>query len=82
MFACAVMGNLTYASSLLLSDAALNGGWVFWQGSLPYLLGSAGTLVFDAIIFGQSLRYPTSTYHGLNGADYVGSDINDEEIDV
>jgi hypothetical protein len=75
MFACAVMGNLTYASSLVLSDAAIQGGWAFWKCSLPYLLGSAGTLVFDAIIFGQSLRY-TNTSSGLKGE----STIDDEEI--
>ena len=57
MFFCAVMGNTTYALSLLLSDAAVHGGHLFWRGSLPFLLGSAGTLIFDALIFFQSILY-------------------------
>ena len=57
MFICAVMGNSTYALSLLLSDEAMMGGHEFWIASLPYLLGSAGTLIFDALIFAQSAMY-------------------------
>jgi solute carrier family 66 (lysosomal lysine-arginine transporter), member 1 len=60
MFMAAVMGNLTYAISLLVksSDPA------FLFGALPYLLGSAGTVfgaltkvMFDFVIFSQYLFY-------------------------
>lgn len=60
MFFCAVMGNTFYAASMILSDAAVYGGHEFWIGSLPFLLGSAGTLIFDGLIFSQSLVYERS----------------------
>jgi uncharacterized protein with PQ loop repeat len=57
MFMCAVMGNLTYASGMILSDRAWYGGIDFWKTSLPFVIGSAGTLFFDAMIFMQSCYY-------------------------
>lgn len=54
LFAFAVCGNLTYASSILTHpgqtvDSLLE--------AMPYLIGSAGTLIFDFSIFCQFLWY-------------------------
>ncbi|KAF1801570.1 PQ loop repeat-domain-containing protein [Mucor lusitanicus] len=54
LFVFAVCGNLTYASSILSHpgqtiDSLLE--------ALPYLIGSAGTLIFDFSIFCQFLYY-------------------------
>jgi hypothetical protein len=54
LFAFAVCGNLTYAGSILTHpgqtiDSLLE--------ALPYLIGSAGTLIFDFSIFCQFLWY-------------------------
>ena len=57
MFACAFMGNLTYAISLITSDDAFEGDREFWIRSLPFLVGSVGTLLQDGIIFCQSRWY-------------------------
>ncbi|KAI8894658.1 PQ loop repeat-domain-containing protein [Globomyces pollinis-pini] len=53
MFMCAVMGNITYAASILTKS------WeaTYLYGSLPYLIGSIGTVSFDFIIFSQYLMY-------------------------
>lgn len=53
MFGCALLGNLTYSISILVksSDPA------HLLNSLPYLLGSGGTVMFDIIIFVQYLSY-------------------------
>ncbi|KAJ3155432.1 hypothetical protein HDU86_004336 [Geranomyces michiganensis] len=53
MFFCAAMGNLTYVLSILATSterAAI-------VSAAPYLLGSGGTLGFDAIIFLQWFYY-------------------------
>ncbi|KAI9140096.1 PQ loop repeat-domain-containing protein [Paraphysoderma sedebokerense] len=49
MFFNAVMGNLSYTLSIFLSSTDPN----VWLKSLPFILGSGGTLVFDGIIFAQ-----------------------------
>merc|ERR1739848_96444 len=49
MFFCAVMGNLTYAVSVFLRSVE----WDFLYDSLPWLIGSIGTLCFDFTIFVQ-----------------------------
>ncbi|KAI7899875.1 PQ loop repeat-domain-containing protein [Cokeromyces recurvatus] len=58
LFIFAVCGNLTYATSILTHpgqtlDSLLE--------SLPYLIGSAGTLIFDFSIFCQFLWYKKRT---------------------
>jgi hypothetical protein len=49
MFALAVGGNLTYACSILFGGNIME--------SLPFLVGSLGTLFFDFIVFGQFWVY-------------------------
>jgi len=53
MFFCAVMGNLTYAGGVLIKAK----GWSDIYGSLPWLVGSLGTVVFDFIIVVQCFVY-------------------------
>lgn len=65
MFACAVCGNITYATSIILKAGDLE----YLYGALPYLLGTAGTVVFDIIIFIQYLVYPSSA--GMLDYDHV-----------
>ncbi|KAI8912625.1 PQ loop repeat-domain-containing protein [Gorgonomyces haynaldii] len=53
MFGFAVLGNITYAGSILIKSLDAT----FLMGALPYLIGTAGTLTFDCIIFGQYVLY-------------------------
>jgi uncharacterized protein with PQ loop repeat len=54
LFTFAVCGNLTYATSILIHPGQTRESIMI---SLPYLTGSVGTLLMDAIIFGQFLYY-------------------------
>lgn len=54
LFAFAVCGNLTYASSILSHPGQTIDSLI---EALPYLIGSAGTLIFDFSIFCQFLYY-------------------------
>ncbi|RKP14698.1 PQ loop repeat-domain-containing protein, partial [Piptocephalis cylindrospora] len=53
MFAFAALGNLTYVLSIALHIE----GSEEWLNALPYIIGSAGTLSFDATIFAQFWYY-------------------------
>ncbi|KAI9230786.1 MAG: PQ loop repeat-domain-containing protein [Piptocephalis tieghemiana] len=53
MFAFAALGNLTYVLSIALHTQGLEE----WLNALPYIIGSAGTLSFDATIFAQFWYY-------------------------
>lgn len=59
LFVFALLGNLTYSTSILLrayspDNIAADYGRNYLLGdALPYLLGSLGTIVFDSIIFAQ-----------------------------
>lgn len=54
LFMAAFMGNLLYTISVLSNPEAVGPGRRgYLQESLPFLLGSGGTLVFDLIIIGQ-----------------------------
>lgn len=58
LFIAALCGNFTYALSIITSpDARGPDGVKFLLNELPYLLGSAGTITFDLIIFGQYAIY-------------------------
>ena len=57
MFFCAMLGNITYASSILVKQTSHKELYA----ALPYLLGSLGTIGFDVIIFLQYKYYPTRT---------------------
>lgn len=58
LFMAALTGNTTYTLSILLSPEASgpNGGQ-FLLNELPFLLGAAGTVVFDITIFIQWFMY-------------------------
>lgn len=59
LFFSAFMGNLYYTLSILTSCEFLvdTNGWNFFLQQLPYIMGSAGTLVFDFAYFYQKLIY-------------------------
>lgn len=52
-FIFSVMGNLTYAASIV----TFSGERTYLLTNVPWLLGSLGTLVFDFVILGQFLLY-------------------------
>lgn len=54
LFMFAVVGNITYALSILFHPGHTTETLL---ESLPYVYGSFGTLFFDAVIFGQFLHY-------------------------
>ncbi|PWN93158.1 hypothetical protein FA10DRAFT_257509 [Acaromyces ingoldii] len=57
LFIAAALGNFFYSVSVLVNPMALEGSpeakREYLRESLPFLLGSGGTLVFDAVIVGQ-----------------------------
>ena len=54
MFACALMGNITYSISLLLT----------WKSSnVPFFLGSVGTIGLDLFVFAQYFVYKENNIH-------------------
>lgn len=60
LFACTLFGNLTYTVSILVSCDFVFGGdhrWEFFLNELPYIIGSAGTVVFDLFYFYQVWLY-------------------------
>ncbi|KIP08760.1 hypothetical protein PHLGIDRAFT_126828 [Phlebiopsis gigantea 11061_1 CR5-6] len=78
LFVCAFMGNLLYVSSILTSpklslpekEAA-----AFLKESVPYLLGSGGTLMFDITIVTQSFLYRPKAVRGRR----LSRTVNEEE---
>ncbi|KAI8982675.1 PQ loop repeat-domain-containing protein [Pilobolus umbonatus] len=54
LFFFAAMGNLTYVLSIIINPHATRASML---ESVPYLIGSAGTLTFDGIIFVQYLLW-------------------------
>lgn len=59
LFACTLFGNLTYTISILVSCDFVYGEnrWEFFINELPYMIGSAGTIVFDLFYFYQVWLY-------------------------
>ena len=62
MFFCAVMGNSTYAASMFVKGDNL-------IASLPFLVGSIGTLAFDFTILCQFVYYSGKSPHRQNHLD-------------
>lgn len=64
LFGAALLGNLTYTLSILLSCEFYQGEEIrhnFIIKELPYILGSSGTIVFDMTYFIQKFMYNTNT---------------------
>jgi len=59
LFACMLFGNATYTISILVSCDFIYGEdrWGFFINELPYIIGSAGTIVFDILYFYQVWLY-------------------------
>jgi hypothetical protein len=57
MFLCALVGNVTYAASVLVKSNDPQ----YLLGALPYLLGTMGTVMFDVTIFCQWFFYPSTS---------------------
>ncbi|CAO3618467.1 unnamed protein product [Cunninghamella echinulata] len=60
LFVFAALGNLTYSASILLHPGQTRESLM---EAIPYLIGSAGTLTFDAAIFIQFLWYSRKNTH-------------------
>ncbi|KAI9570438.1 CTLH/CRA C-terminal to lish motif domain-containing protein [Boletus coccyginus] len=80
LFTFAFLGNFFYVLSLLTSHKALlppPASTEFLRESLPYLLGSGGTFVFDITIVSQSFiykgRHPRRSYIRSRGNSLVRS---------
>ncbi|KAF9520468.1 hypothetical protein BS47DRAFT_634082 [Hydnum rufescens UP504] len=60
LFVCAFLGNLFYVASILTNptlDEPIPISTEYISESIPYLLGSGGTLLFDVTIVAQSFIY-------------------------
>ncbi|CAH7690796.1 PQ loop repeat-domain-containing protein [Phakopsora pachyrhizi] len=73
LFVMAFLGNLTYVISVL-SSAQVRNEPGFLKSSIPYLLGSGGTLCFDVTIYIQSRLYrrPTHPVSSSSLGDLIG----------
>ncbi|KAI3655052.1 hypothetical protein MP228_000432 [Amoeboaphelidium protococcarum] len=93
LFAFAVMGNLTYSLSIFLKAYSVDTGtssdgygskYIIGK-SLPYLMGSLGTLVFDFVIFAQWVMYSepasTSSQMLINKDRSPFTDFDDQSCD-
>ena len=60
LFACTLTGNVTYGLSIMVSCDFIydsENRWKFFFNELPYLIGSAGTVIFDIVYFYQVWLY-------------------------
>ncbi|CAE7080759.1 unnamed protein product [Rhizoctonia solani] len=86
LFVCAFLGNFFYVGSVLTS-ARMFGTEAqrmqYLRDSLPYLLGSGGTFVFDFAIVTQSFIYrglrPVKVTHGEARRRYSSARVGEEE---
>ncbi|KAJ6623539.1 PQ loop repeat-domain-containing protein [Mycena sp. CBHHK59/15] len=71
LFIFAFLGNSFYVASILMSENVFlppPASTEFLKESLPYLLGSGGTLIFDITIVSQSVIYRRPPrWHGSSG---------------
>lgn len=79
LFISAFLGNSLYAISILTSPLMDqdDGDGDYFRECMPFLLGSAGTLVFDAIILGQWMAWGGKENAEAEGRGVGGS--HDEE---
>eukprot|EP00299_Pterocystis_sp_00344_P012086 c5756_g1_i1.p1 GENE.c5756_g1_i1~~c5756_g1_i1.p1 ORF type:complete len:374 (-),score=71.33 c5756_g1_i1:31-1020(-) len=77
MFACAVMGNVTYGLGVVIRA----NGWSDYEHALPWLVGSLGTVVLDFTIISQVCFYPkhksSSGTPGSKSPSPLGSPVPD-----
>lgn len=75
LFGAAVLGNLTYTASILLSPLFVrpDDRMEFFVKQIPYIAGSSGTVLFDYLYFYQ--RY---LYHERRTADFSMNNWHDE----
>ncbi|KAL9715226.1 hypothetical protein Ac2012v2_001887 [Leucoagaricus gongylophorus] len=89
LFVFAFLGNIFYVASILFSPNVYlpsPQSTAFLKESIPYLLGSGGTLIFDIIIVTQSFIYkpkhkrrnPRSTVN-LEIGDGISEDVTESE---
>ena len=62
LFVCAVAGNLTYGISIFVHP----GGKEYLMESLPWLIGSLGTLAFDFCLLGMFYVWGSDTLDNLD----------------
>lgn len=55
MFLLTVFGNIAYGFGIFLRMPVLDSH--FWFGTFPYILGSMGTIAFDAVILWQAYTF-------------------------
>lgn len=87
LFLAALTGNVTYTLSILLSKSARGPeGWAFLRNELPFLLGSAGTVMFDVTILIQWIIYKEESdsedlekYQPLDSQTIEGVLMSDED---
>lgn len=83
LFVFAFFGNSFYVASILTSPKLYQSPPVstdFIRESIPYLIGSAGTLIFDSTIVAQSFLYKPKTLHRHSTASQLP--VDDEEVSL
>ncbi|KAH7919011.1 hypothetical protein BV22DRAFT_972416, partial [Leucogyrophana mollusca] len=82
LFVFAFLGNFFYVCSILSSPQTRlppPASTDFLKESLPYLLGSAGTFVFDITIVSQSFIYRTPPRHRIRSNSVRSTALAEEE---
>lgn len=84
LFVFAFFGNSFYVASILTSPKLYQPPPVstdFIRESIPYLIGSAGTLMFDSTIVAQSFLYKPKA-HRRSTASHSQAPVGDEEVSL
>lgn len=65
MFLCAIAANSCYGASILIRSTT----WAELRSSLPWLIGSLGTVFLDLTIYGQSRAFASAQKHHPSDED-------------
>lgn len=76
MFVCAMAANSLYGASILIRSYT----WPQLCSSLPWLIGSLGTVLLDATIFAQARRLAAGAGGGVGGAQKQHPSDEDEPL--
>lgn len=81
LFVCALNGNIFYTISILTCNEFVNAANYaeranFFMRELPYILGSAGTVMFDFLALYQWRIYRDKNHHTMGNYQRLGANVS------